>query len=156
MGFNIAGLIINKNIGSEQELESLLNHKLEFVDEVSFEEATRSDREEFTIDVLQTDHGTLIVMEMGQIYDLAKFQDEVVQFIISDVSDTYYFEKYTDGKLVRKNINSQGYVAEDYGQGIVSDDEDLIDTVWEIADEYLQNNFTQNMVDMSFKRYEVL
>jgi len=156
MGFNIAGLIINKDIGSEQELESLLNHKLEFVDEVSFEEATRSDREEFTIDVLQTDHGTLIVMEMGQIYDLAKFQDEVVQFIISDVSDTYYFEKYTDGKLVRKNINSQGYVAEDYGQGIVSDDEDLIDTVWEIADEYLQNNFTQNMVDMSFKRYEVL
>lgn len=124
MGFNIAGLIINENIGSEQELESLLNHKLEFVDEVSFEEATRSDREEFTIDVLQTDHGTLIIMEMGQIYDLSKFEREVVQFIISDVSDTYYFEKYIDGKLVRKNINTQGYVAEDYGKGIVSDDED--------------------------------
>jgi hypothetical protein len=155
MGFNIAGLIIKQKFDNEQELESLLENKLSFSKEVDFEEATSSFRDENTIDILQTNHGTFVIMELGQIYDLTNIQSEVVQFMVSDVSDTYYFEKYSNGKLDRKFINSQGEIAEDFGEGFVNEDDDLMDKVWEFADDYLQNNFTENMFDLKFKRYEV-
>ena len=122
---------------------------------MDFDEATSSFRDENTIDILQTDHGTLVIMELGQIYDLTNIKVEVVQFMVSDVSDTYYFEKYSNGKLDRKYINSQGEVAEDIGEGFVNEDDDLMDKIWEFTDDYLQNNFTENMFDLKFKRYEV-
>ena len=155
MGFNIAGLIIKQKIDNEQELENLLENKLSFSKDVDFDEATSSFRDENTIDILQTDHGTLVIMELGQIYDLTNIKVEVVQFMVSDVSDTYYFEKYSNGKLDRKYINSQGEVAEDIGEGFVNEDDDLMDKIWEFTDDYLQNNFTENMFDLKFKRYEV-
>ncbi|MET4084185.1 hypothetical protein ABIB40_004159 [Pedobacter sp. UYP30] len=154
MGFNIAGLIINKKIEREQELESFLENKLHYVKDVEFEDATSSSKDENTIDVLQTENGTLIITEMGQIYDLTNIQSEVVQFIVSDVSDTYYFEKYSNGNLDRKFISSQGEIAEDIGEGILNEDDDLMDKIWEFADDYLQNKFTENMFDLKFKRYE--
>ena len=155
MGFNIAGLIIKQKIDNEQELENLLENKLSFSKDVDFDEATSSFRDENTIDILQTDHGTLVIIQLGQIYDLTNIKVEVVQFMVSDVSDTYYFEKYSNGKLDRKYINSQGEVAEDIGEGFVNEDDDLMDKIWEFTDDYLQNNFTENMFDLKFKRYEV-
>lgn len=155
MGFNIAGLIFKKNISSEKELESLLDIKLEYKTNVGFEDATSSSRAENTIDVLQTEHGALVIMSLGEIYDLTAIEHDVVQFMVSDVSDTYYFEKYSEGKLDRKYISSIGEIIEDEGEGIVSDGDDLMDIVWEIANDYLNNNFSEIMCDLDFKRYEI-
>jgi len=155
MGFNIAGVIIKKKIDNKQELENLLDVKLEYTKDVDFEETTSSFRDENTIDILQTEYGTLVIMELGQIYDLTNIPSEVVQFMVSDVSDTHYFEKYSNGTLDRKYITSQGETTEDIGEGIVGEDDDIMDKVWEFADNYLQNNFIKNMFDLKFKRYEV-
>jgi len=73
----------------------------------------------------------------------------------SDVSDTYYFEKYLGGQLVRKHITSQGETVEDIGEGILNEEDDLMDQVWDFANEYLQNDFTENMFDLKFKRYKL-
>lgn len=154
MGFNIAGLIFNEKV-NQKELEDLFDNKLEYLKDVSFEEATTSFRDENTIDVLQTEHGTFVIMMLGEIYDLTIIQSEVIQFMVSEVSDTYYFEKYSAGKLDRKYIASLGEVIEDVGDGSVGGDEDLIDTIWEFADSYLQNDFLQNMFEMNFMRYEI-
>ena len=94
-------------------------------------------------------------MTLGEIFDISTIQNEVVQFMVSDVSDTYYFEKYSEGKLDRKYISSMGEVIEDVGDGIVNEENDLMEIVWEIADDYLQNNFSDNMFDLNFKRYEI-
>lgn len=154
MGFNIAGLIFKKKV-DQKELESLFENTLEYLKDVSFEDATSSFRDENTIDVLQTEHGTFVIMMLGEIYDLTTIQSGGIQFMVSEVSDTYYFEKYSEGKLERKYISSLGEVIEDVGQGIISEGEDLIDNVWEFADDYLQNNFIKNMFEMTFKRYEI-
>ncbi|WP_299249174.1 hypothetical protein [uncultured Cytophaga sp.] len=155
MGFNIAGLIFKNDVGNEKELERLLNIKLEYKSTVNFEDATSSSRDENTIDVLHTAHGALVIMTLGEIFDISTIQNEVVQFMVSDVSDTYYFEKYSEGKLDRKYISSMGEVIEDVGDGIVNEENDLMEIVWEIADDYLQNNFSDNMFDLNFKRYEI-
>ena len=158
MGYNIAGLLINKKIDGMEGLEKLLNVKLAYFKDIDFEEASDSYNTQGMIDVLATETGTLLLMELGQIYDLSTFPKDVdvIQFMISDVSDTYYFEKYDKGQPVRKFITTQGDIAEDTGEGLISEDDDLEEIVWEFADAYLQNNFMENRYDMMLKCYEVL
>ena len=102
MGFNIAGLILKQKLDSKQDLENLLSNELEFLKEVDFEAATSSFRDENTIDVLGTENGTFVIIELGKLYDITNIKAEVIQFMISDLSDTYYFEKYNHGNLDRK------------------------------------------------------
>ncbi|QWX85258.1 hypothetical protein H0I23_06365 [Cellulophaga sp. HaHaR_3_176] len=152
MGFNIAGLLI-KGEADETEIEKFIGSKITFSTEVDMEKATSSYREENTIDILKTETGSLVITELGQVYDISNFDGEIIQFMISDVSDTYYFEKFSRGNLDRKYIYSQGEVAEDEGNGIIKEDDDMMDLIWELTDTYLQNDFLENMFDQKFKRY---
>lgn len=92
MGYNLAGLLI-KNKYSQQKIEELIESEIEFIEVVDFENAISSSHDENSIDILQTETGTLIITELGQIYDISNTKNNVIQFMISDVSDTYYFEK---------------------------------------------------------------
>ncbi|ANF52218.1 hypothetical protein A0O34_17590 [Chryseobacterium glaciei] len=154
MGYNIAGMLI-KGETDQTIIEDLLDAKISFPEEINFEDATTGDREENTIDILQTNFGTLIFTEFGSLYDISNFEGEIIQFIISDISDTYYFEKYIRGKLDRKYIYSQGEISEDEGSGIIKEGDDLEHAIWQQADDFLQNNFTENMFDLQFKRYHL-
>ena len=154
MGFNIAGLLI-KGQTDDAQINSLLESKIAFYKTVSFEEATSSLRDDNTVDILQTKTGTLIITELGQIYDISTFEKDIIQFMISDVSDTYYFEKYTNGKLDRKYIYSQGEIQENEGQGIIKEDDDVLDLIWEFTDAFLQNDFMENRFEQKFKRYKL-
>ncbi|AUC77059.1 hypothetical protein [Olleya sp. Bg11-27] len=152
MGFNISGLLIKGQTDNAQ-INTLLESHIAFYKTVSFEEATSSFRDDNTVDILQTKTGTLIITELGQIYDISTFETDIIQFMISDVSDTYYFEKYTNGKLDRKYIYSQGEIQENEGQGIIKEDDDVLDLIWEFTDTFLQNGFMENRFDQKFKRY---
>ncbi|QCW98866.1 hypothetical protein FGM00_01545 [Aggregatimonas sangjinii] len=154
MEFNIAGILIKRK-PVETSLESILGNKLTFCREIDFEEATSSYRDENTVDILQTQTGTLIITELGQVYDISNFDGEIIQFMISDISDTYYFEKYINGNLDRKYIYSQGEIPENKGKGIIKEDEDMMDLIWELTDVYLQNNFLKTMFEKRFKRYKL-
>jgi len=154
MGFNIAGLLI-KGETNETSIKNLLGHTISFLEEVNFDEATSSFRNENTIDILQTKTGALIITELGQVYDITNFGKEIIQFMISDVSDTYYFEKYTAGEIDRKYIYTQGEIVENEGDGIIKDDGYLLDLIWEFTDNYLQNSFIDNMFELKFKRYKL-
>ncbi|SEW53172.1 hypothetical protein [Chitinophaga arvensicola] len=154
MGFNVAGLIIRKKI-DQSGIETLLDNKISFTEEVDFEEATSMEKEDSAIDILQNESGTLLLTTLGSMFDLSDTSDDIIQFMLSEISDTYYFEHYNNGQLIRKFIYSQGEIAEDTGEGIVSEDDDLADKVWELAGSYLQNDFAENMFDHRFKRYEL-
>jgi hypothetical protein len=154
MGFNIAGLLVKKKI-SESEIEKLLESNITFSEETAFEKATSNFRDPGTVDILQSETGTLIITPLGQVYDVTRSESDIIQFMISDVSDTYYFEKYSNGKLLRKYISSQGEMVEDVGEGIISQEDDLIDKIWEFTEEYLQNDFFKKMFELKFKRYKL-
>lgn len=155
MGFNISGLIIKNKSENLKELKSLLNTKLNFIEDIDFEQATSNYRPENTIDVMQSASGIFAFMEFGQFQDLTRIKSDCIQFLISDVSDTYFFEKYSNGKMDRKLVTSQGKIAEEYGEGYVNQDDEFIDKIWEYAEEYLEENFTENVFDCDFKRYTI-
>ncbi|SNR17017.1 hypothetical protein [Tenacibaculum jejuense] len=156
MGFNIAGIVAKDSFKTIQSIELFFDCSLKYTEDVDFDQASSAFKEEKTIDLLTTEHGTLIFVELGQMYDLSSSKGEIIQFIISEVSDTYYFEKFNDGILERKHISSQGEIVENIGSGIINEDEYLPDLIWEFADEYLKNNFSKNLFDLSFKRYQML
>lgn len=153
MGFNVSGLIIKPRI-DEKELECRLGEKLNFAEEVGIEEATSGLKDEGTIDVYYGDKATLLFTTVGAMYDLNDFGDhaELVQFIVSESSDTYYFEKFLVGELERKYIASEGVIEENIGDGIIDDEADILDQVWEMASEYL--GFDVFEEEVIFKRYE--
>ena len=148
----MTGLLI-KGKTDQRIIEDLVGQKISFSEESDFEDATGSFREDRTIDMLQTQTRSLILTEFGMLCDISKFDGEIIQFMISDISDTYYFEKYLSGKLKRKYIYSQGDISEDEGNGIINEGEDLEEVIWQLAGEFLQNNFTASMFDLKFKRY---
>lgn len=155
MGYNIAGLIFNTKL-TKDDLEAFLDTKTEYLKEVSLEEATESGRDENTIDILESETGMLVIMELGEMYDLSISTNQAIQFMVSDTSDTYYFEKYSNGELVRKYITTQGEIAEDIGDGIIDTEKDLIDEVWTIANDYLKIDIILNLFSIKLKRYKLL
>jgi hypothetical protein len=155
MGYNITGLLI-KGKTDQKIIGDIIGDKITFSREIDFEDATSGFRENKTIDILQTQTGTLILTEFGTLYDISKFDGEIIQFIISDISDTYYLEKYIAGKLERKYIYSQGGISENEGSGLIKEGEDLEEVIRQQAGEFLQNNFTATMFDLKFKRYRCL
>lgn len=156
MGFNMAGVIIGGKL-SDGALAELLEAQLEYSTDVGSEEAISSFRDENTIDVVRGDRGMLIMIELGQQYDFtgAANHSELIQFMISDVSDTCFFEKYTDGKLVRKFVTTQGDIEDDFGQGLIAADDDFTDKIWAFMDAYVQTNFLDTAHELVFKRYTI-
>ncbi len=154
MGYNLAGLLIRKKLENTSEIESLLKENLNYTEEVGFEDATTG-FEENILDVLHTEKGTLLFYELGRLYDVSSYKEEVIQFMVSDVSDTYYFEHYNNEELKRKYITSQGEIAEDIGTGSIDIEEDLIDEIWELTNQFLESNSIDTIFESNFKRYQI-
>ncbi len=157
MGFNFSGLIINKKLEDTSKLSSILETSLQKTGNSKFEEALSASKEDGVIDVLYSEQGTLVITEQGAIYDLEGISEglEVIQFIISEVSDTYYLEKAKDNNLVRKYISSQGEIVENQGDALSFEKEegDFGEQVWTAIDEVLGNDFSSKMEEAVFHRY---
>jgi hypothetical protein len=78
----------------------------------------------------------------------------LIQFIISDVSDTHYFERYHDGKLQRKFITTGGEVAEDIGEGFVDEEVEIFDKIWEYIEHTLGID-ENDILKVPFERYSI-
>lgn len=148
MGLNIAAIIAKEKM-SEQEISQLLGVSLSSSQEVGFEEAVSEYHPEKGISILQSEKGSLLFVPMEE-YNLSAHKGEIVNMIIGDASDTYYFEKFLGGNSVRKFIYSQGEIYEDEGEGIVDENTDFTDLFFEICEEYLQ---TSDLENYSFKHY---
>ncbi len=151
MGFNIAGFLTNNQLNSKEKLEEILETKLEYTEEISGEVATMS-KYSSEFDVYENQKGSFVLLEIGQIYDFSNTKGEFIQFIISDVSDTYYFEKYKDGVIERKLILSQGEIVEEKGCGIINENDDFMDKISEISNELLD---VDDIFELKFKRFKV-
>lgn len=155
MGFNIAGIIVKENIESTSDLEKIFGQTFEYNKEVGFEEAASTHKTPNSIDVYSNKNGGFVTMGIESLIDLSSTEKDIVQFIVSDVSDTYYFEKHKNGELERKLITSEGEVAEDAGTGIINRDDEFLDVIWSLADDFLETNFTEVMSDLKFKHFEL-
>lgn len=148
MGFNIATILIKEKM-AESQISEILGAKITYSQEVDFEDATTIERPDNAVDVFQNENGTLLFMPFEDTSDLSHCKTEIVKMIISDVSDTYYFEKFSGGKLEQKYIYSQGEIFENEGVGLVNEETDFTDLFWEYCNLFLQ----EEIFEQNFKRY---
>lgn len=155
MGYNIAGLVI-KGTPSQETLEALLGDKYVFEKEIDFEEASSSQRPKERLDILQTGSGVFLLFDLMDGIHPPPSDLEIIHFIISDVSDTYYLDKYEQGELVSHLVISEGEIAEESGKAIFNPEEDLEDFVFDQAAKYLELSDAGNLWDATFIRNRYL
>lgn len=149
MGYNIAGVLTDTKLNNQEDLKEVFQTTLKYIEDVDSESATIP-KHSSEYDVYTNNKGSLVLFQLGELYEFSDTKGVFIQFMISDVSDTYYFEKYNNGQLERKLIVSQGEFTEDEGIGIIDGDDDFMDKVLELSNELLAIN---DFYNLTFKRY---
>ncbi|MDR0227577.1 MAG: hypothetical protein LBI72_00700 [Flavobacteriaceae bacterium] len=118
MGFNIAGLVINKNYQHNiGDLEQVLNQNLVLEGEVDFESGSENWKEDDYCDVYFTDRGTLVFLSMeAAAFEFLVANQNAMSFVLSEMSMTFSIN-YTRNKfLVRQIVESEGELVDNKGE----------------------------------------
>ena len=155
MGYNISGLVINKNYKEYlTELESILGEKLSFTKTVSFEEASENWKEDDYCDIYYSKNGTLVFlsMERGGFEFYAKELD-TFSFVLSEMSMTFGINVVKNGKLIRTIIESEDNILQDIGEPlpIEKNEEDKSEIIYHLMENSLGKSFHD--IDLEIKCY---
>jgi hypothetical protein len=133
MGFNIAGVVINKNYeGKLEELQDDLGLKFTREKEITYEEASANWKDDALVDVYFSKNGTLLFMAMDMCiegYSIA--QQHVLTFAYSETSMAFTLNYYEDDDLKRSIMEVNNEKTDDEGDPLpeeaqTSDTADLI------------------------------
>ena len=105
MGFNIAGIVINKNYDNKiEELSNSLRLKLTFEKEISYEEASSNWKDEALCDIYFAEQGTLLFLDMERCANGYSIDSQnVLTFAASETSMAFSLN-YFEGKQLRRSI----------------------------------------------------
>ena len=157
MGYNITGYATNVSIQNKEDLETLCGVQLSDLESEApaYEEATASFREDGQFYIYANDKGSLIFPNFGHLAQNIPSSGEFIQFIVSDVSDTHYFEMYNNGELTRKLILTDGEVAEEYGEGFIEGGDELFEKVWDYIQEAIGVS-EADVMELPFRAYSIV
>lgn len=150
---NISGCIVKKAISSQDNLEKLFGTPLEYLRDISFAEATDLEHDENTIAVYSNEVACLIIYHAGQSYDVSEVKDDIVQFVLFSLANSYFFEQYHQGELQRRYMVVDGEVHEDVGEGTLQKGDDVEAVVKKTLDEFLQMPISAQLNQLTFQRY---
>lgn len=154
MGFNIAGIAINRNYrGREKELQEKLGIDLEFVEAITLEEASRNWKDEGLFDICFVGNATIIFTNHNDCHEAYMMEeDNVLTFAIAEVSDAYLFAYSENAVEKRSYMSVDGMVTED-GEPIFAEgnEEEPTDIVLKTIDDMIGSPFFD--FDLSEKAY---
>lgn len=108
MGFNITGIVVNKNYDNKiEELGNSLGLKLTFEKEVSFEEASSNWKEYGVCDIYFAENGTLLFFSMERLLWGQRIENQnVLSFKYSETSMEFglkYFEGFENRRSIKES-----------------------------------------------------
>jgi hypothetical protein len=156
MGFNISGLVIDRNYENDiSELESIIGEKLVFEKEVIFEETLESWKEDSYCDIYFSKKGSLILLSM-EIGGFEFFADNqtAFSFVLSEMSMTFTINYTKNNKLVRSIMVSEDMI-EDEGEPFEfeTDDEDKSELIYQLIENTLGESFHEIDLEARCFRY---
>jgi len=159
MGFNIAGIVINKNYSENiNALFPDLGIKAEFAEEVSFEEASANWKEEGIYDIYFLDNATLIFRDMessGKPYQVK--DQQVLSFVISETSMMFSFYYTVDQKLIRGIMEGNGnrFVNQGEPLQLESNINGTSELIWNFMEQILGKSYWSIDLEESAFRYQL-
>lgn len=145
MGLHIGGLVIDKNFQLDiSGLETVLGNKLVLEQEITFKQASANDKETDTVDILFSELGTIIFMDVERASTMFKIpKQRAVSYVIDESSMTFNLCYTKNGFVVRRILEVEGEIVENRGDKLdfEESEEDKIEliyhTIEELVDEYL-------------------
>jgi len=157
MGFNISGLVINKNYKNDlSALEAILDEKLVLEKEVMFEEACESFKGDGYCDIYFSDKATfvLLAMERGGFEFYADGQ-EAFSFVLSEMTMTFCVNLSKNGELVRTLIETEDDQTDDFGEPLPIEEkaEDIPGLIYLLFEQTFGQDFFSIEPDSKCYRY---
>jgi hypothetical protein len=119
MGFNIAGIVVNKNYENQtEELGKSLGLNLRFEKEITGEEATSNWKDDGICDIYFAENGTILYLpfNMCATESYAIENQDVLTFAYSETSMAFNFDYYENGEFRRKIFEAEGDRMDDIGE----------------------------------------
>lgn len=144
MGLNISGLVIDKNYENNiAELESVIEQKLIFEKEVTFEETLESWKEDTYCDVYFSKNGTLVLlsMEMGG-FDFHAKNQTAFSFVLSEMTMMFTINYTKNDELIRSIVESEE-MNEDEGEPFEfeKNEDDKSELIYHLIEKTLGESF---------------
>lgn len=146
MGFNISGIVINKNLKTEtEELSKILNFDIEFDKEIDFETASENWKDEGIVDIYFGERGTLIFvnedlcLNEGYPYPATN----VFTFAMSETSMAFIFSYNENQNNIRYKMEVNGEIIDESGIKLKKEDEnnDISEVILNQLSEVLGKSF---------------
>jgi hypothetical protein len=158
MGFNISGLVIDKNYkNSIAELESILEEKMIFEKEVTFEEASENWKGDKYCDVYFSEEGTLVFLsiESGG-YELYPKKQNAFSFVLSEMMMMFAINYVENGFNIRAYMETEGEILENEGEpfDFEAQQEDKSELIYHLIEEILGKSFHDVDLDAVCYRYK--
>ena len=145
MGFNISGLVVNKNYKEKiKELEKDLSWNLSASEEITFATASSNWKDEEFCDVYFSDHGTLIFLSMDKCTEAFPISDKkTLTFALSETSMAFNINYCEDGVEKRSIMEVEGERMSDEGDKLLVEDksEDASEIIWNQIEVVLGKRF---------------
>jgi hypothetical protein len=97
--------------------------------------------------------GCLIIYHAGQSYDVSDVKEDIIQFVLFSLANSYFFEQYHQGKLQRRYMIVNGEVHEDEGTGVLQEGDDVEAIVKKLLDDFLEAPISKQLDQLELQRY---
>jgi hypothetical protein len=145
MGFNIAGLVLNKNYQQDlAALEAILGQKLSFDQAISFEKASENWKEDDYCDIYFTEQGTLVFLAMEIAgFDFHATKQTAFSFVLSEMSMVFCINYTQNNRLLRSLMVTEDGGYENSGEPLdmEEDTQDLSDLIFGLIEDTLGESF---------------
>ncbi len=145
MGFNISGIVVNKNYeGNTTELGDNLGLSLTSNSEITYEEAAKNWKEDGICDIYFHETGTLLYLSMDRCTEgYAIPGQKVLTFALSETSMAFSLNYYENDHFVREIMEFDGDRVTDEGDPLPQEatDSDVSELIFTMIGDVLGTRF---------------
>lgn len=134
MGFNLSGIVVNKNYENNlKSLQAEFGWNLQFIEEIDFETASSNWKDEGICDIYFSEKGTLLFVSMDLCIDSWSIKDgNTLTFALSETSMAFNLN-YCEGKTLKRSfmqVNDDRMTDEGEKLAIEQTEEDVSEIIW--------------------------
>ena len=158
MGFNIAGIVINKNYDNKiEELGNSLGLNLTFQNEITYEDAVSNWKDEDICDIYFAENATILYLSMGLCGSEYKVENQnVLSFCYSETSMAFSFNYCEGQNHLRSIMEHNGDVIDESGEPLPEEgDSDTAGLIFAKISEVLGTDFLNVDFETKAFRYSV-
>ncbi|MDR2221777.1 MAG: hypothetical protein LBE34_03455 [Flavobacteriaceae bacterium] len=159
MGYNIAGVVIDKNYRDQiEELEQILNKKLVETEVIDFKGASENWKEDDLCDIYFTEQGTLVFLSTENASTtFSATNQRVMSFVLTEVSMSFYISYTQNRFLLRKVLETEGEIVESKGEllDFEEGESDKSELIYHLMEELLDVSFWDIDLEEKCIRYQL-